>query len=341
MKKTMKARGVAVHVMPFAPSLTRDYQKRPKRAYAALRAARHDVFIFHEFMADGFFCLQAKRCGEAFTGARMGIVTHGSSLWVDEGNGCVATDSKRRHLYGMEKTCCEMAEFLVSPSEYLLDWMRDKAWTLPKTTRRIPNLTSSPGNVAQADMPRKHLAGQDIREIVFFGRLEERKGVRVFCDALNLLPDHLLRGRKITFLGKEDHFRAGDIRSWLSPALQKNEISLSFHKKYNSDEARAYLRRDGVLAVMPSLRENSPCTVSECLENGIPFIASSVGGGQELIEEDGREDIFFFPQGETLARRLAKVLGVKGAAVARPAWTGGKICEDWRTLLHDVSAQLR
>lgn len=331
-KKTMKALDIAVHAIPFVPSITKDYPKRPRRVYAALRATRHDAYIFHEFMADGLFCLQAKRRGEAFTDTRMGIVTHGSSLWVDEGNGCVATDSKRLELYDMEKTCCELADFLVSPSEYLLDWMRGKGWALPQTTRCIPNLTSPPGSAAPA-IPRKHLAGQDIREIAFFGRLEERKGVRVFCDALNLLPDRLLRDRKITFLGKEDHFRAEDIRSRLSQALQKSGVSLSFHPKFNSLEAREYLRRDGVLAVMPSLRENSPCTVSECLESGIPFIASSEGGGKELVPEEKRDDLFFLPHKETLAAHLAEILGAKGIVTACPAWVSKTIREEWRALL--------
>jgi len=40
-------------------------------------------------------------------------------------------------------------------------------------------------------------------EIVFFGRIEERKGIRVFCNALQQLNDFLAdRNITVTFLGK-------------------------------------------------------------------------------------------------------------------------------------------
>jgi hypothetical protein len=47
-------------------------------------------------------------------------------------------------------------------------------------------------------------------------------------------------------------------------------------------EAKAYLREGPRLAVMPSRIENSPYTVYECAELGIPFIAASVAGAVQL-----------------------------------------------------------
>jgi glycosyltransferase involved in cell wall biosynthesis len=236
----------------------------------------------------------------------------------------------------MEKSCCELADFLISPSSYLLDWMRGHAWALPDISRCIPNFVSSPGNGRPA-MPRQHLAGPGIREIVFFGRLEERKGVRIFCDAIAMLPERLLSGRTITFLGKEDHFRADDLRSRLTPLLDKAGATLLFFTGYDSVEAREYLRREGVLAVMPSLRENSPCTVSECLESGVPFIASSRGGGKELILEEDREAAIFIPQKECLAERLRAVLESEGITAARPSWAVKDIFRDWQAILEDAA----
>ena len=46
---------------------------------------------------------------------------------------------------------------------------------------------------------------------------------------------------------------------------------------------------------MPSLQENSPNVVYECLEHGIPFIASNVGGVPELIAPGGSRPRLFEP----------------------------------------------
>src|SRR5262245_26420820 len=50
-------------------------------------------------------------------------------------------------------------------------------------------------------------------------------------------------------------------------------------------EALARLSRPGTLAVMPSTGDNSPNTVYECLERGIPFIAGNAGAIPELVSE--------------------------------------------------------
>ena len=45
--------------------------------------------------------------------------------------------------------------------------------------------------------------GEPLTELAFFGRLEERKGVRVFAQALNLLGPKLLDGVIVSFVGRE------------------------------------------------------------------------------------------------------------------------------------------
>lgn len=330
--KKLRTEGVAVHFMPWVLNLALGYRQRAWHTYLALRNTQHDVYIFHDFMADGFFCFQAKSKENAFTGAKLGIVSHGSSEWVDEGNGCSPPDANRQQLYAMEQECCEKADFLVSPSAYLVDWMRAKNWKLPYVCRCIGNF-SSPPLYADAPIHPKELASSEVRELVFFGRLEERKGIRVFCDALAMLPLELLAGRTVTFLGKEDHYSVQRIRSLLDPIVQRSDVKLLFLPRYDSLEARNYLNRDGVLAIMPSLCENSPCVVNECLAGGIPFITSSVGGGKELILEEDRERAICAPQKEILAERLLRVLVVEGIQAARPVRSQAALYEDWKTLL--------
>lgn len=327
------------HDMRFKPIvslpglLLRDPVRRCRKAHAVLSRTRHDVYIFHEFMADGLFCLRAHRQEGAFAHSRLGVVTHGSALWVDEGNGCVAHDGKRRHLYAMEQKCCELADFVVSPSQYLIGWMRDKGWHLPEATHCIPNFIPSP----EKQLPEIATQTGNL-EIVFFGRLEERKGVRVFCEALTHLPHALYAGLRVTFLGKEAGFRPEDMRAMLRRPLEAG-LRLTFLADYGPQEALAYLRAGHRLAVMPSLRENSPCTVAECLEAGIPFLASSVGGGRELAHAGDRAMSFCAPEAPVLAERLRDVLQGGSLPKARPAYTREELGALWQELLRDQTAR--
>ena len=69
---------------------------------------------------------------------------------------------------------------------------------------------------------------------------------------------------------------------------------------------------------MPSLIENSPCTVLECLLDGIPFLAADVGGVAELIAPEDRDRLLFAPSAGALAAALTDRLE-SGAATGRPA----------------------
>ncbi len=329
--RQMRRRGIAFHcITPLSGLLFRKQTGRILRAYAVLTKRRHDVYLFHEFMADGFFCLRAKQRGEAFTGSLLGVVTHGSSLWVDEGNGRVADGGERTRVYAMERACCEQADFLVSPSRYLVGWMRERGWRLPEMTRCIPNLTSLPDDTPPVRASSRLDSAP--HELVFFGRLEERKGVRIFCDALLSLAPDLLAGRRVTFLGKEAGFRTGAIRAALAPLAQRG-VGLSFLTGLDAPAARRYLCSDGIVALMPSLRENSPCAVAECLESRIPFLATSVGGGRELVREEDRGFAFVDPDASCLAERLREVLDGGGLRAARPVHAAEALFAQWQSLL--------
>lgn len=310
--------------------LLRDAVRRSRAACAALRGTRHDCYLFHEFMADAWAFLRERRRGGAYP--LCGMVTHGSALWVDEGNGQVAGQGARAALYAMERECCERADFLVSPSRYLLGWMRERGWHLPERSAVIPNFASGWG----CPPPRRAGGGGLPGELVFFGRLEERKGLRVFCEALHAVPASLLAGRQVTFLGREGGYTTAQVAAWLAPLVREG-LRLAFHTGMNAGEARAYLCGGNRLAVMPSLRENSPCVVSECLESGIPFLASSRGGGPELARPEDLE-AFVAPEAAALAARLCRILAEGLPPAARPRHCGAELLRLWQTLLEEMTA---
>jgi hypothetical protein len=81
---------------------------------------------------------------------------------------------------------------------------------------------------------------------------------------------------------------------------------------------------------MPSLQENSPNAVYECLEHGIPFIASGVGGVPELVTSD----VLFEPTAAGLEAALRPILAAGNVPPpARPAFDPDASLERWREVI--------
>ena len=64
---------------------------------------------------------------------------------------------------------------------------------------------------------------------------------------------------------------------------------------------------------MPSLLDNSPNTVAECIQHSIPFVSTNVGGVPELIAEVDRARVLVEPTARALAERLRTAVSTKFA----------------------------
>jgi hypothetical protein len=85
---------------------------------------------------------------------------------------------------------------------------------------------------------------------------------------------------------------------------------------------------------MPSLRDNSPNTVYECLEHDIPFIASNVGGVPELIAADDHNRVLFDPTPQGVEAALRHVLsGDRRLRPVRPSFTTATSYDRWAEVI--------
>jgi glycosyltransferase involved in cell wall biosynthesis/GT2 family glycosyltransferase len=317
-----RERGVSVVPLEPAP-VTLSTKSRCVRTafdvYHWLRSRRFDVVHCPEWLGSAYFCLVAKRQGLAFADTTFVLGAHGATAWQRQGNqelmDCYA-DLEADYL---ERRCLELADVVWSPSQYLLRWARDRDWNLPANTYVQPYLAPDPvGPGVGAGAPGR-LA---IREVVFFGRLEERKGIVLFCDALEALAaqqPEAIRGLRITFLGKAAEVRGLPSRLYLSARLRRLPFTTRVLSNKDCFAALEYLRGPGRLAVMPSLMENLPFTVIECLREGVPFLASTAGGIPELVAAGQRERLLAPLRADLWAAALARVLA-EGAERGRLAF---------------------
>ena len=110
--------------------------------------------------------------------------------------------------------------------------------------------------------------------------------------------------------------------------------NVTFEPSLDQHEALDRLRRPGTLAVMPSFEENSPNVIYECLENGIPFIASDVAGIRELVAPEDRARVLFDPTRDALVGALRLALA-NGDALrpARAAFDDEESLRRWEHVL--------
>jgi GT2 family glycosyltransferase len=80
--------------------------------------------------------------------------------------------------------------------------------------------------------------------------------------------------------------------------------------------------------------DNSPLTVLECLQAGIPFLASRVGGIPELLAEEDRDRLLFPAQPRALAQRLGQVLrwGARPGRSTVDPQANRRVWLDWHNL---------
>ena len=286
--------------------------------YVWLKEHQHDFDIIHfpECQGLGFYTLLAKRQGLAFNDTTFVVSTHGPTLWVKEGSQDYLRNLGELEIDFMERTSVSAADVVVSPSQYLLGWMQENGWELPERTYVTPYVLPQ-GLLSENPVSTQRISKID--ELVFFGRLEIRKGLKLFCDALDeLCADETARTFAVTFLGKETQLYGRSSVGYISDRSKAWSVPWRIISNKYQKAAIEYLKGAGRLAVIASLSDNFPNTVLECVGAGVPLIASNVGGIPEIIDPADRQNVCFEPRPDTLAERIRSALQ-HGMPAARPS----------------------
>lgn len=296
----------------------------------------YDAVYFNEHHGSGYYSLAAKRAGlKPFVDRVHCVITHGSIEWVFNTNDQRLARPADLQMIGVERRSVEWADVVIGPSQYLLREYQSYGWSLPRHTYRQP--------YAFPISSRKQARGKSaVKELVFFGRLETRKGLWLFCEALDRMGS-ALRGLKVTFMG-----RPSDVSGFPSPVFimsraEKWPCEVNLLLDYSQEQALEYLSKRGRLAVMPSLADNSPCVVYECMQQQIPFVATCGSGADELVHADCWPRMMCEPNAISLAERLGAVIA-DGAEAAWPRFEASENLATWKAwnqMLADPAARAK
>ena len=294
-----------------------------------LRARQQPFDIVHvpDWHGLGYGALLAKSLGLAFGATHFVVTGHAPSLWATEGGRqLVHTEAELGWLF-MERRCVELADTFISVSAHLADWMRDAGYALPARSFVWPNAFPPPDSAPDAAAARAARDGAPPEEVVFFGRLEPRKGLLLFIDAVDRLARRGQAPPRVTFLGGRSPRIDGP--ELIDRAARQWPVPVRAITDAGAREAVAYLARPGRLAVIPSLQENCSMAVLECLQAGIPFVAADSGGTPELIDPADRRRALVAPDYIALGDRLAELAAAPLRAV-RPRRGFDGVLDVWR-----------
>lgn len=307
-----------------------------RRAYVVHRtlatSRQYDVVHFHDYKGLGAYVTSAKRQGLGYPNTRIVVQLHGPTRWTIEANNAFFSHEDQLKIDFLERMSIRNADVLVSPSAYLIDWVRQNGFELPPDgcVHVIKNVCTAVvndirGNVV--DAPQRE-ASEDVTDFVLFARHEDRKGFSVFCDALDMISDLLSRkGITVTFMGKLGQVDAQPSGVYLLDRSARWPFNFRIRTGLDRTAAIGYIKTLAApVVVVPSPFENSPYTVLEMAAMNVPLVSSDAGGGPELIEA-GYAGICNITA-EALAAKLRDIV-LKGLPPARLAESLDEIESKW------------
>jgi glycosyltransferase involved in cell wall biosynthesis len=330
-----EAADVSVRVLRAGQRVQPPYLAPTVEVFEALREREPEVVIADDWRGLAYASLRGRQLGLALTRTAFVVHCHGPARVLAAFAAKVPDTVARFAEEITERASIELADAVVSPSRWLLQWLRDHGWPVPENAAVVQYVRQS----TALDEPLPPAPPQvPVTRLAFFGQLREGKGIRIFLDALATLDPLALDSVEVQFLGAASaRWTPERIRSSLAPPVQAAVGEVRVETELEREVAIARLREPGTLAVMPSLLDNSPNTVAECIEHGIAFIATATGGIPELVAEGDRERVLCNPTSIDLAAALMRALASRpGFAPARAARDPREALASWLDMIESV-----
>jgi glycosyltransferase involved in cell wall biosynthesis len=245
----------------------------------------------------------------------------------------------------MEYTQTRRSDGIISPTRALAEivcrgWKiaPERVTVVPTGMDPAPVLANSGGPLPEV------LQGQDY--LLYFGRLEERKGVHILGQALPaVLAAHPTL--KAVFVGDDLTYRGGSMQAAIIAVNQAHADRLIFLPRLPQGELFPIIKAARLVA-LPSLWENLANTCLEAMQLGRPVVVTRHCGFEEVIEDNISGFLVEPGDARDLERCLLSVLADPsllanvGAGAARRVGEfaidpmAARLAEYYATLIHDT-----
>jgi glycosyltransferase involved in cell wall biosynthesis len=182
----------------------------------------------------------------------------------------------------------------------------------PKRVEVIPNSIDIPRVI---DLGTKQPIPDRLKNkeyLLYFGRLEERKGVRVLAHALPSVLDRFPK-LNMVFVGSDSAYQGASMREYIRQSSDRYTNRVMFIENLPHENLFPIVH-SAKMVILPSLWEAFGFVCVEALALGRPVIATSGSGFEEIIEDEisgylvepGNSDLL----AENITRRLSDEAGL-------------------------------
>lgn len=278
------AAGAIRHAMAAHEVLVRLHERAP-----------FDYIEFPDYGGEGLMALWARRAWGAYDGAVMTVRLHTPAQDCMELNAETWLDRERAYAITIERDAMRLADALISPCTSLLERVRASLGPDVAEDRRTGMVIHYPFDlsVLDAELGGAQPDTSDTPTVLYFGRLERRKGVHLLIEAGQRLLDE---GRPVRFRLIGGDTQTGpmgtSMRKWLRRRIRPgHKGSFSFEARRPREELAGAIK-GSTCCCFPSLWENFPNVCLESMSLGALVIGSNAGGMSEMIEH-GRSGLLF------------------------------------------------
>jgi glycosyltransferase involved in cell wall biosynthesis len=316
----------------------------------AIVASFPQAVVYVEFPAIwgfGYRTVQAKKSGVLGNSCLVAVTDHGGFEWLRETNSRYAVDHPRWfwQAYHYEQYSYDNADLTCFPSYFLNSKVESYGW---KTSRAVhlpyfvPSLdllvAENEGNPKNKAIRMSVQIDTERIPIVFFGRLEERKGLCTFVEAVQLLNPDIAEKIYILFLGKiikleSTQLQGLDSQEYIDRALEEKLLYQTIPDLSSLEAIELVSQLPTPIVCLCSLQENFPNAALEMGQLAVSLVVSDTGGFRETLNLISRTDgVHWFKPGDehTLAYSISQAISACPETPAIPD----------RTFLEQVNQKL-
>jgi glycosyltransferase involved in cell wall biosynthesis len=269
-----------------------------------LKFSDFDHVIFSDWAGAGYFLSLSRRSLQR-SSPIVTVVAHGCTTWAYSGlKQFLSETDPIEHIskVSIERITMEMADYLVSPSRYMNDWV----------STYVTSKTASSKTVLKQPFYLSENLGANAsytpESIAFFGRLEERKGLGMFVDSILQLHATTNFSPEILILGKPGWMKTGEFGDQYVKRRfsdDKNSIKFSISTNLSSEEAMQKIVEKKSLVVIPSQLDNAPYTIVESIVKKFQVVSVNTGGIPEYLPQENISQ----NNSDSLCKLMVKFLG--------------------------------
>lgn len=270
----------------------------------------------------GYYSILGKECGLEPVRTSLQIVVAEPVEWLLQADRDFPGSTRQLAQAHMERYCIEHADQVICSSQYMANWMRDSGWTINGKLFLIPMPLPYDQYVAEPDRPEKT---GSVRDLVFINSHGDRHGFSLFCDLVSRLSSSR-EEITINILGYFSKIAGEHSGGMVLKNASNWPFPIRFYPRFSEDDIRRFITHRNCLVVFSDKAANQPAMVKYCIAAGVPFVATDVGGIDELLQNTSRKQLLSKPDAKRLAALLSRRIKNPLCAVA----AAGQTNEDWR-----------